>query len=72
MSSPFEQNHFDHMRNDPENYLWGIFYYNRKDDRYVLPKRNRMMGWTFNFAHPVSWLVLLALLAAIFGLSYLG
>lgn len=65
MSTQFEQNHLDQMRNNPDNYLWGIFYFNKKDYRYVLPKRNKMMGWTFNFAHPVTYIFLLAFILII-------
>lgn len=51
------------MINDPGNYKWGIFYYNPGDSRFIVPKRNRLMGWTLNFAHPFSYLVLLSIIA---------
>ncbi|HTM97289.1 MAG TPA: DUF5808 domain-containing protein [Pedobacter sp.] len=55
---------FEHEK--PENWVFGIFYFNSKDYRFILPKRNQMMGWTFNFAHPISYIVLaLILLVAI-------
>lgn len=41
----------------------GIFYYNSQDPALLVAKRVGV-GWTFNFAHPVAWL-LLALLAAV-------
>jgi uncharacterized membrane protein len=34
----------------PQNYKWGIFYYNPDDSRTVVPKREKSLGWTFNFA----------------------
>jgi uncharacterized membrane protein len=40
---------------DPLNYKWGIFYNNKQDIRTVVPKRIRGLGWTLNFAHPVSY-----------------
>nr|WP_199001967.1 DUF5808 domain-containing protein [Flavobacterium sp. ASV13] len=40
--------------NDPENWIWGIFYYNPKDSRLFPPKRIKAMGWTINFANPNS------------------
>ena len=40
---------------DPMNYKWGIFYNNKNDIRTVVPKRNRALGWTLNFAKPVSY-----------------
>lgn len=46
------------MRNDPDNYKWGIFYYNPKEKRCILPKRNKWMGWTFNFANGYTYLII--------------
>lgn len=59
----FEDNELDRMRNDPENYKWGIFYFNNRDPRTVLPKRNKLLGWTVNFASPYSWLILVGIIA---------
>ena len=39
----------------------GLFYVNPSDPRLVVPKRWGI-GWTFNFARPVAWVVLAALL----------
>ncbi|MFH6956590.1 DUF5808 domain-containing protein [Flavobacterium aquidurense] len=39
---------------DPNNWVWGIFYYNPKDKRTFPPKRIKQMGWTINFANPNS------------------
>jgi uncharacterized membrane protein len=33
------------------NYKFGMFYFNKSDSRFLVPKRNRSMGWTLNFAH---------------------
>jgi uncharacterized membrane protein len=37
---------------NPQFYKWGVFYYNPNDERVLVPKRIRSMGWTFNFAKP--------------------
>lgn len=37
---------------NPQFYKWGIFYYNPEDERILVPKRIKNMGWTFNFARP--------------------
>ncbi|HBG58009.1 DUF5808 domain-containing protein [Proteiniphilum sp. UBA1028] len=50
------------MRNDRENYKWGIFYYNPNDPRIILPKRNRFMGWTVNFANPFAYLIIIGII----------
>ncbi len=62
MKTQFEQNEPDRMRKDPENYKWGIFYFNPQDSRFILPKRNTGMGWTLNFANPYSYLVILGII----------
>ena len=36
---------------DPENWIWEIFYYNKEDKRLMPPKRIPFMGWTVNFAN---------------------
>lgn len=47
---------FEHEK--PENWVWGLFYVNRNDFRFIVPKQNQMMGWTFNFAHPIAYIIL--------------
>jgi len=48
---------------------FGIFYYDRGDKRLWVPKRVAAMGWTLNFAHPASWIVLAVIVAAIIALT---
>lgn len=55
---------FEHEK--PENWVWGVFYVNSNDFRFILPKRNPMIGWTLNFAHPIAYIsIALILLTAI-------
>jgi uncharacterized membrane protein len=68
----FDYDPLDRMRNDPENYKWGIFYFNRKDPRVLVPKRNRFMGWTLNFASPYSYFILLGIAAIVIFMSSLN
>ena len=49
--------------NNDEYWIWGIFYYNKEDQRLFPPKRNPWMGYTTNFANPKSILALLAFMA---------
>ena len=58
----------DFQHEDPENWKWGVFYFNKKDFRFIVPKQNQMMGWTFNFAHPITFTVLVLILAMIVSL----
>lgn len=42
----------DQMHADPSNWKLGIFYFCREDQRIIVPKRIRGLGWTINFARP--------------------
>jgi uncharacterized membrane protein len=44
---------------NPEFYRWGVFYYNPNDDRVLVPKRLKTMGWTLNFARPTVYYFIL-------------
>ncbi len=56
MKPHFVNDNFDLMVDNPKNYRLRIFYFNRKDKRSIVPKRNRFPGWTVNFARPfVYW-----------------
>ena len=65
MKNNLDEYENDRMRKDPFNYRWGIFYFNPKDKRILVPKYNKMMGWTLNFASIYSYLIILGLIAAI-------
>lgn len=47
---------------DPDNWIWGIFYYNKKDKRIFPPKKITWMGNTINFANPKSVLFMIGAL----------
>ena len=68
MKTNFDQFENDRMIQNPENYKWGIFYFNAKDRRVLVPKRMYMMGWTLNFANIYTYLLILGLIAI--GLIY--
>ena len=46
---------------DPSNYKWGIFYYNKADKR-IFPPKSFGIGWTVNFANPVSVFALIVII----------
>ena len=52
----------DKWHNDPNNWKWGIFYFNKEDKRIFPPKRNKYFGWTVNFANPISILAIIVLI----------
>ena len=41
------------IETEPNDWKWGIFYYNPNDPRIFVPKRIKWLGWTLNFAQPV-------------------
>lgn len=49
-------------RNDDRYWKGGALYYNRDDPAILVGKRFGV-GWTFNFAHPVTWIVFGAIIA---------
>ena len=72
MKTNFDQVENDRMIDDPMNYKAGIFYFNAKDPRIVVPKRYRMMGWTMNFANFYTYLLILGIIAVALIVSILG
>src|ERR1035437_1955931 len=52
------------VSNEAECWKWGMFYYNPFDKRIFLPKRTGL-GFTLNFAHPVSTVIMCALIVFI-------
>ena len=53
----------DNLGNTSGKWIWGIFYYNKEDNRIFPPKRIPWMGWTVNFANWKSIAALIAMLA---------
>ena len=57
---------FTNWQNDPKNWKWGIFYFNKNDKRIFPPKRDKYAGWTVNFANPYSILAIIVLLISLY------
>ncbi|WP_221451772.1 DUF5808 domain-containing protein [Pedobacter sp. AK013] len=55
---------FEHDK--PENWKWGVFYFNRKDSRIIVAKRIKLLGWTLNFAHPISYIFIAIIFLFVF------
>ncbi len=47
---------------NPDNWKYGIFYFNQNDKRLFVPKRNPAFGITVNFANPYSYLLFVLLI----------
>jgi uncharacterized membrane protein len=56
---------------DPNNWKWGVFYFNREDKRLLVPKRIALLGWTINFANPRSILFFLVFIGVLFLIAQL-
>ena len=50
-------------QDNPKYWKLGIFYYNKADNRAIVPKRNSSMGDTLNFAKRGAIVVLLLMMA---------
>ena len=48
---------------DPNNWKFGIFYFNKEDKRLLPPKRQEWMGWTVNFANLKSVLFFIGMMS---------
>ena len=57
----------DRFRLDPDNWKLGLFYFCRADQRMIVPKRIRGLGWTLNFARPLAVPFLGFILAVVYG-----
>lgn len=58
---------------DPSNWKWGMFYFNKEDKRILPPKRIAALGWTVNFGNPYSVLAFAgAMIVIILGLILLS
>lgn len=62
MNSPEEET-MKRWQNDPGNWKYNSFYYNKQDPRIFVPKKNGA-GLTPNFANPKSVIVLITLFIA--------
>jgi uncharacterized membrane protein len=51
-------------RDDDANWVGGLVYMNREDPAILVPRRFGV-GWTLNLGHPLSWVVLLALVGIV-------
>ena len=72
MKIDFDKFEDDRKINDPTNYKWGIFYFNRNDRRIMVPRRSKSKSWTLNFANFYSYflLILIFVLIAILKMLY--
>jgi len=63
---------FDRHHANPDNWKLAIFYFCREDQRIIVPKRIRGLGWTLNLARPLALPCLAFLIALIHGVLELA
>ena len=64
MKTKLEKEFLDSMNSNPANWK-GIVYFNPDDPRLLVRKINPSMGWTFNFAHPYSYITMISIILII-------
>ncbi len=69
MESKPSRETFEKWSKDPNNWIWGMFYYNKEDQRLMPPKRIAWMGWTINFANYKSVLFIIGIFFFVFIVS---
>ncbi len=64
------KSNYDLLDKNPDNWR-GIFYYNPRDSRILVPKMNPRMGYTLNFGNHFSYLFLIGILVLIIAISFI-
>ena len=67
MKEKFTAEQLENFWRDPANWKLGSIYRCKQDPRVIVPKRNKSMGWTINFAHRSAWPALLLIIAFMAG-----
>jgi len=69
MKNKLDKAILDSMSKNPGNWK-GIFYFNRKDPRLIVPKLYPSLGWTFNFASPYSYITIVCIILIIIAINF--
>ena len=69
MKNPTEEQ-LEKWHNDPNNWKFGLFYYNPEDERIFPPKRIKWAGWTVNFANTKSVLAFIGIVVITLAIIY--
>ncbi len=72
MEKKFDDYRNNSMTNDPANYKWGVFYFNRNDHRIAVNKYQKERGWTLNFANIYTYLLILGIIAVLLAFNWLA
>lgn len=61
MENNFDEIYSKNESKNPKNYR-GIFYFNKKDSRIIVPKWQSSRGWTINFGNPLAYVFIILLI----------
>ena len=64
-----EVNKCEDYRDDDDNWIWGMFYFNKNDPTFMIEKRVGI-GYTVNFANKKSWILFAFIIAFIILMSF--
>jgi len=64
MKNKLNQEILDIMTKNPSNWR-GILYFNRKDPRLIVQKQFPPLGWTLNFANPLTYLMIISIVLVV-------
>ena len=64
MKNKLDQEILDSMAKNPSNWR-GVLYFNRKDPRLIVQKQHPSLGWTLNFANPLTYLTIFLVILVI-------
>lgn len=64
MKNKLDQEILDSMVENPSNWR-GILYFNRKDPRLTVQKQFPPLGWTLNFANPLTYLMIISVVLTV-------
>lgn len=53
------------IQKNSDNWKWGVIYFNAKDKRTIVPKRNPSFGFTINFRSTYSWILITGIIAIV-------
>jgi uncharacterized membrane protein len=69
MKTKLDQAILDSVSKNPNNRK-GVFYFNRNDPRLIFPKLYPALGWTFNFASPYPYIIIICAILIIAAFNY--
>ncbi len=58
------------MENHSDKFKWGLFYFDREDQRIFVSKGHWLRGWTLNFGNRFSYFILSLIVVIVVLINY--